>query len=148
MTIDIFQFSNVYTLRRSIQWLAEEPHVKEECDPYVTRPGQRIPDWPKLLHLYSRFRSGKTVQQWMEAYDVHEAATSTASLARMVDFGAPIKLRVKGDTSRERCNSFAVWASRYQIIYLYICRGWPVVDTTCILYWRPCRPKRRACEIL
>ncbi|KAI4525029.1 nitrogen permease regulator 2 [Schizophyllum commune Loenen D] len=72
MTIDIFQFSNVYTLRRSIQWLAEEPHVKEECGPYVTRPGQRIPDWPKLLHLYSRFRSGKTVQQWMEAYDVHE----------------------------------------------------------------------------
>ena len=72
MTIDIFQFSNVYTLRRSIQWLAEEPHVKEECGPYVTRPGQRIPDWPKLLHLYSRFRSGKTVQQWMEAYAVHE----------------------------------------------------------------------------
>lgn len=72
MTVDIFQFSNVYTLRKSIQWLAEEPHVKEECGPYVTRPGQRIPDWPKLLHLYSRFRSGKTVQQWMDAWDIHE----------------------------------------------------------------------------
>jgi hypothetical protein len=39
MTIDIFQFSNMYTLRKSIQWLADEPHVREECGPYVTRSG-------------------------------------------------------------------------------------------------------------
>lgn len=39
MTIDIFQYSNIYTLRKSIQWLADEPGVKEECGPYVTKPG-------------------------------------------------------------------------------------------------------------
>lgn len=39
MTIDIFQYSNMYTLRKSIQWMADESHVKEECGPYVTKPG-------------------------------------------------------------------------------------------------------------
>lgn len=37
--IDIFQFSNMYTLCRSIQWLADEVHVQKECGPYVTRSG-------------------------------------------------------------------------------------------------------------
>ena len=40
MTIDIFQYSNMYTLRKSIQWIADEAHVKEECGPYVTKPGK------------------------------------------------------------------------------------------------------------
>ena len=39
MMTDIFQFSNMYTLRRSIRWLADERHVYEECGPYVTLPG-------------------------------------------------------------------------------------------------------------
>lgn len=39
MTIDIFQYSNMYTLRKSVQWLADELHVKDECGPYVTKPG-------------------------------------------------------------------------------------------------------------
>ncbi|PPQ63085.1 hypothetical protein CVT24_005940 [Panaeolus cyanescens] len=70
MTIDIFQYSNMYTLRKSIQWLADENHVKTECGPYVTKPGRSIPDWPKLLHLYSRLKPGKTVYQWMKSYEV------------------------------------------------------------------------------
>ena len=40
MTIDIFQYSNMYTLRKSIQWLADEAHVKEECGPYVIKEGK------------------------------------------------------------------------------------------------------------
>jgi len=39
MTIDIFQYSNMYVLRKNIQWLAEEAHVREECGLYVTKPG-------------------------------------------------------------------------------------------------------------
>ena len=42
MMIDIFQYSNMYTLRKSIQWLADEPHVREECGPYVTKPGRLV----------------------------------------------------------------------------------------------------------
>ena len=47
MMTDIFQFSNMYTLRRSIRWLADERHVYEECGPYVTLPGTRA-----LLHFH------------------------------------------------------------------------------------------------
>lgn len=39
MTIDIFQYSNMYTLVSSFQRLADEAHVRDECGPYVTRPG-------------------------------------------------------------------------------------------------------------
>ena len=38
--IDIFQYSNIYTFKSSIQWLAEDQGVREECAPYVTRPGK------------------------------------------------------------------------------------------------------------
>jgi hypothetical protein len=44
MTIDIFQYSNMYTLRKSIQWLADEPHVKYECGSYVIKEG--------VIHIY------------------------------------------------------------------------------------------------
>ena len=40
MTLDIFQYSNMYTLRKNVQWVADEPHVKDECGPYVTKPGK------------------------------------------------------------------------------------------------------------
>jgi len=87
MILDIFQYSNMYTLCKSIQWLADEGHVKDECGPYVVKPGaptpqsytskahvlsgtKQVPDWPDLLHLYSRFRTGKTLYEWMETYDV------------------------------------------------------------------------------
>lgn len=87
MMIDIFQYSNMYTLRKSIQWLADESHVKEECGPYVTKKGnllfwirtsarltiwlgKNIPDWPKLLHLYSRLRPGKSIFDWIKEFDV------------------------------------------------------------------------------
>lgn len=42
MMIDIFQYSNMYTLRKGIQWLADEPHVREECASYVTKSGECI----------------------------------------------------------------------------------------------------------
>lgn len=72
MTIDIFQYSNMYTVRKSIQWLADETHVKEQCGPYVTKPGRKIPDWPKLLHLYSRLKPGKTIYEWMEEHSTED----------------------------------------------------------------------------
>jgi hypothetical protein len=102
MTIDIFQFSNMYTLRKSMQWLAEEAHVQEECGPYVTKPGESrrchfgeliqaykptgraIPDWPKLLRLYSRFKPGKSVLEWMESHDV---AALGIDVRRFTSFG-------------------------------------------------------------
>ncbi|KAH7912227.1 nitrogen permease regulator 2-domain-containing protein [Hygrophoropsis aurantiaca] len=84
MTIDIFQYSNMYTLRKNVQWLADESHVREECGPYVTKPGRPLPDWPKLLHLYSRLKPGRTVLEWMESHDVHEMGID---VRRFTSFG-------------------------------------------------------------
>jgi nitrogen permease regulator 2-like protein len=110
MTIDIFQYSNMYTLRNSIQWLADEAHVKEECGPYVIKEGmvcsirlylhladasrdllagRSIPDWPKLLHLYSRMKPGKTVFEWMQD---HDARSLGIDVRRFASFGV-IKVR-------------------------------------------------------
>ncbi|KZT70125.1 NPR2-domain-containing protein [Daedalea quercina L-15889] len=84
MMIDIFQYSNMYTLRTSIQWLADENHVRDECGPYATRPGHAIADWPKLLHLYSRLKPGKTVFEWMQEYDVQ---SYNIDVRRFTSFG-------------------------------------------------------------
>ncbi|KAI0810886.1 nitrogen permease regulator 2 [Irpex lacteus] len=84
MMIDIFQYSNMYTLKKSVSWLADEPHVQEECGPYVRKPGKDIPDWPKLLHLYSRFKPGITIYQWMEECGVHELGID---VRRFTSFG-------------------------------------------------------------
>ncbi|TFK55086.1 NPR2-domain-containing protein [Heliocybe sulcata] len=84
MTIDIFQYSNMYTLRKSIQWLADEQHVREECGLYVTKPGKRIPDFPRLLHLYSRLKPGKSVFEWSQEHDVIDQGVD---VRRFVSFG-------------------------------------------------------------
>jgi len=98
----------MYTLRKSIQWLADEIHVKEECGPYVTKSGLyhasnplsyliiscslgcSIPDWPKLLHLYSRLKPGKTIFEWMEAHSVEGLGID---VRRFTSFGV-IKVRL------------------------------------------------------
>ncbi|KAG6898338.1 hypothetical protein C0992_009013 [Termitomyces sp. T32_za158] len=84
MTIDIFQFSNMYTLSSSIQWLADEAHVRDECGPYVTKVGHSMPDWPKLLRLYSRMKPGKTVLEWMNEHNVHQLGID---VRRFTSFG-------------------------------------------------------------
>lgn len=84
MTVDIFQYSNMYTLRKSVQWLADEACVKEECGPYVIKEGRAIPDWPKLLHLYSRMRPGTTVFEWMQDHDVRSLGID---VRRFASFG-------------------------------------------------------------
>ncbi|TDL24839.1 NPR2-domain-containing protein [Rickenella mellea] len=72
MMIDIFQYSNMYTLCKSIQWLADEANVREECGSYVTKPDREVPHWPQLLHLYSRLKQGKSIFEWMQEYDVED----------------------------------------------------------------------------
>ena len=88
MNIDIFQYSNMYTLCKSMQWLADESHVKDECGPYVVRDptgkATLIPDWPDLLHLYSRLRTGKTLYEWMKTYNVEAYGID---VRRFVTFG-------------------------------------------------------------
>ncbi|KAJ7632734.1 nitrogen permease regulator 2-domain-containing protein [Roridomyces roridus] len=123
MTIDIFQYSNMYTLRKNIQTLAVEADVKEECGPYVTKPGKPIPDWPQLLHLYSRLKPGKTVLEWMVKHEIHELGID---VRRFTSFGVikgflrrvhrwPVLLPSEPGTpvnepKRTRVNSLSGWA--------------------------------------
>lgn len=46
--------------------------------------GNPIPDWPKLLRLYSRLKPGKTVFEWMEEHDVHQLGID---IRRFTSFG-------------------------------------------------------------
>jgi len=32
----------------------------------------KVPDWPKLLHLYSRLKSGKTIFEWVQEFKVEQ----------------------------------------------------------------------------
>ena len=47
-------------------------------------PGRHIPDWPRLLHLYSRLKPGTTVREWMESYEVHKMGLD---VRRFTSFG-------------------------------------------------------------
>ncbi|GJJ06083.1 hypothetical protein Clacol_000272 [Clathrus columnatus] len=84
MTIDIFQYSNMYTLDRPLQWLADDPTVKEECGPYVTKPGYVIPSWSQLLYLYSHLNNGITVLSWEEEHNVRPLGID---VRRFITFG-------------------------------------------------------------
>ncbi|WWC66589.1 uncharacterized protein I206_100492 [Kwoniella pini CBS 10737] len=70
MMIDIFQYSNMYTLKPAISRLASDETIIEECPPYVTKPGFPHPEWPVFLRLYSRLTPGITIHDWIEANEV------------------------------------------------------------------------------
>lgn len=38
--VDVFQFSNMYTVRPLIARIADDESMRAECAAYVTRPGQ------------------------------------------------------------------------------------------------------------
>jgi len=42
------KYLNMYMLRKSIQWLVDEPHVKYECGPYVIKEGVILRDHATL----------------------------------------------------------------------------------------------------
>ena len=47
-------------------------------------PGRVITDWPRLLHLYSRLKPGKTVREWMIEHDVDSLGID---VRRFMSFG-------------------------------------------------------------
>nr|ODO02548.1 nitrogen permease regulator 2 [Cryptococcus depauperatus CBS 7855] len=84
MMIDIFQYTNMYTLKPVISRLASDENIISECASYVTRRGFPFPDWPMLLRLYSRLQPGITVHEWTEA---HEVLSLGIDPRRFVSFG-------------------------------------------------------------
>ena len=68
--MDIFQYSNMYTLKPCITRLAADDTIITECGTYVTRRGLTPPSWPALLALYVKLKPGITVHDWIEANDI------------------------------------------------------------------------------
>ncbi|ORY26339.1 nitrogen permease regulator 2-domain-containing protein [Naematelia encephala] len=83
MMIDIFQYSNMYTLKPNITRLAADETIINECGAYVTRGGT-TPSWPILLRLYSKLLPGVTVASWIESEDVLSLGVDPR---RFVSFG-------------------------------------------------------------
>ena len=67
MMVDIFQYSNMYTLKPCITRLAADDTIINECGSYATRRGFASQSWPTLLGLYSKLLPGVTVHDWLEA---------------------------------------------------------------------------------
>ncbi|KAG8876706.1 Nitrogen permease regulator 2 [Tulasnella sp. 331] len=84
LMVDIFQYSNMYTLKPSVQWLAEDPDVQSECAPYVTRSGYPRLPWTKLLYLYSRLKPGVDLHGWIEE---NKISSTGIDARRFVSFG-------------------------------------------------------------
>ncbi|WWC86053.1 uncharacterized protein L201_000924 [Kwoniella dendrophila CBS 6074] len=84
MMIDVFQYSNMYTLKPAISRLGADETVITECPPYITRPGFPHPEWPVLLRLYSKLTPGVTIHEWIEA---HEVLSLGIDPRRFVSFG-------------------------------------------------------------
>ncbi|ORX35598.1 nitrogen permease regulator 2-domain-containing protein [Kockovaella imperatae] len=84
MMIDIFQYSNMYTLKPSIARLGSDESVTSECAAYVTRPGYSRQPWPTLLRLYSHLVPGLTIHEWIEKYHTQALGIDPR---RFVSFG-------------------------------------------------------------
>ena len=50
----------------------------------LSPPGRQVPDWPKLLHLYSRLKPGKSVLEWMQEYEIERLGID---VRRFTSFG-------------------------------------------------------------
>ncbi|EJD40311.1 NPR2-domain-containing protein [Auricularia subglabra TFB-10046 SS5] len=84
LLIDIFQYSNVYALRRPLTWLATSKWVILECGAYVAPPNQAPLDWPTLLEMYTHFAGGTSVKDWIERAG---AIAERVDARRFVSFG-------------------------------------------------------------
>ena len=84
MMVDIFQYTNMYTLKPSISRLAADETIINECGTYVTRHGHTPPSWPELLGLYSNLQPGVTVHEWAEKLDILDLGIDPR---RFVSFG-------------------------------------------------------------
>jgi len=81
--------------------------------------GRSIPDWPKLLHLYSRLKPGKTVFEWMKEFNVEALGID---VRRFTSFGV---IKVYDHSSlfmfiSTACRDFCVECTGILFIYLQI----------------------------
>lgn len=82
--VDIFQYSNIYTVKPNITRLSADETIISECATYVTRSGFPHSPWPTLLRLYSKLQPGITIHDWVE---MNEVTSLGIDPRRFVSFG-------------------------------------------------------------
>ncbi|CAO3658023.1 unnamed protein product [Umbelopsis vinacea] len=83
--IDIYQFSNIYSIKPEVmQLLDEKSGLQEECIEYVTLPGHSPPTISQLFKLYCGLQHGVTLKKLINANREHAA---NIDLRRLITFG-------------------------------------------------------------
>ena len=68
---------------RDIAWCARSAPLSLRL-PELSHLGHQVPDWPRLLYLYSRMKPGKTVLEWMEDHQIEQLGID---VRRFTSFG-------------------------------------------------------------
>lgn len=81
---DIFQYSNIYTVRPLLARDGDNSDLFAECGQYVTRLPYPVVGHVKLLQLFAAFMPTKTVGEWCEEQRLNELGVDPR---RFVSFG-------------------------------------------------------------
>ncbi|CAO3680857.1 unnamed protein product [Umbelopsis ramanniana] len=83
--IDIYQFSNIYSIKPEVmQLLDEKSGLQEECIDYVTLPGHSPPTIAQLFKLYCGLQHGITLKSLITA---NREQAENIDLRRLITFG-------------------------------------------------------------
>lgn len=81
---DIFQHSNIYTVRPLLAREGDQEDLFAECGQYVTRLSYPVVGHAKLLQLFAAFTPTKTVAQWCDEQNIDALGIDPR---RFVSFG-------------------------------------------------------------
>ncbi|KAI8807145.1 nitrogen permease regulator 2 [Cladochytrium replicatum] len=82
--VDIFQFSNMYGVKKSIRELVDNPDLQLECVKFVARHEKSPPSFAMVFSLYGSLKHGRTVREWMKD---HNVGASNIDVRRFIVFG-------------------------------------------------------------
>ncbi|KAI9597334.1 nitrogen permease regulator 2 [Syncephalis fuscata] len=82
--VDIFQYSNSYTLLDGATELVDDPQQQQECMAYVTKPGSTSIAFSRIFSLYCALRPGIALKDWIRD---HQADLNSIDVRRMMAFG-------------------------------------------------------------
>ncbi|KAI9296912.1 nitrogen permease regulator 2 [Neoconidiobolus thromboides FSU 785] len=89
--IDIFQYSNRYSVNPNLKNLIEDIYLQKECIKYVAGMNLDLPtpNFSKLLSLYCALRPGETLLQWIQ---INQVECLNLDVRRFITFGIINKL--------------------------------------------------------
>ncbi|KAJ9070912.1 Nitrogen permease regulator 2 [Entomophthora muscae] len=82
--VDLFQYSNIYAVKPSINRTIEDVILQRECMAYLFRPGVTSPSFAKIFSLYCSLKPGLTLHQWIEENQVESL---NLDVRRFINFG-------------------------------------------------------------